>query len=92
MQIFGPTAFKIQCRAMEKGDLKMPENDLHAGTHWLFQINCLLPYLGIYAEEYLLTKPNKIIVKSLPLKTQWKYLEDSGDDIRDQSDILEMMT
>ena len=51
-QVFGPTAFKTQCRAMEKGDIKIPEGDLRAGTHRLFQINCLLPYLGIYGEKY----------------------------------------
>jgi hypothetical protein len=55
-QVFGPTTFKTQCRAMEKGDIKLPEGDLRAGTHRLFQINRLLPYLGIYGEEYSLTR------------------------------------
>ena len=91
-QVFGPTAFKTQCRAMEKGDIKIPEGDLRAGTHRLFQINRLLPYLGIYGEEYSLTELNKIIVKSLPLMAQRKYLEEGGDDLEDQADILEMMT
>ncbi len=69
-QIFGPTAFKTQCRAMEKSNIKIPKNDLRAGTHRMFQINRLLPHLGIYAEEYSLTKLNKIIVKSLPITAQ----------------------
>lgn len=32
MQIFGPTAFKTQCRAMENGEIRIPENDLRTGT------------------------------------------------------------
>ncbi len=91
-QVFGPKAFKTQCRAMEKGDIKIPESDLRAGTHRLFQINRMLPYLGTYAEEYLLSELNKIIVKSLPMLAQRKYLEEGGDDLEDQADILEMMT
>ncbi len=91
-QIFGPMAFKTQCRAMEKGNIKIPKSDLRAGTHRMFQINRLLPYLGIYGEEYLLTELNKIIVKSLPTMAQQKYLEEGGDDLEDQADILEMMT
>jgi hypothetical protein len=54
------------CRAMEKGDLEITKADLRAGTHRLLQINRLLPFLGIYAEEYSLIELNKIIVKSLP--------------------------
>jgi hypothetical protein len=91
-QIFGPTTFKTQCRAMEKGDIKIPEGDLRAGTHQMFQINRFLPYLGIYGEEYLLTELNKIIVKSLPTMAQRKYLIEGGNDLEDQADILEMMT
>ncbi len=87
-QIFGPTAFKTQCRAMEQGDIEIPESDLRAGTHQMFQINRLLPFLGFYAEEYSLAELNKIIVKSLPIMAQRKYLEDGGDDLEDQADIL----
>ncbi len=91
-QVFGPTAFKTHCRAMEKGDIKIPESDLRAGTHRLFQINRMLPYLGTYAKEYLLPELNKIIVESLPMLAQRKYLEEGGDNLEDQADILEMMT
>jgi hypothetical protein len=28
-QVFGPTAFKTQCRTMENSDIKIPENNLH---------------------------------------------------------------
>ena len=91
-QVFGPTAFKTQCRAMENGDIKIPENDLRTGTYRFFQINRLLPYLGIYATEYTIIELNKIIVKSLPATARRKYLEDGGDDLDDQADILELMT
>lgn len=56
-----------------KGDIKISKTNLCAGTQ--FQINRLLPYLEIYAEEYLLTKLNKIIVKILPFMAQQKYLK-----------------
>ena len=91
-QVFGPTAFKTQCRLMENGDIKIPENDLRAGTYRIFQINRLLPYLGIYATEYSTIELNKIIVKSLPAMAKRKYLVDGGDDLEDQADILELMT
>ena len=52
----------------------------------------MLPYLGIYATKYTITELKKIIVKSLTATTRRKYLEDSGDDLEDQSDIIELMT
>ena len=67
MQIFVPMAFKMQCRAMDKGDIKIPNSDFRVGTHQLFKINCLLPLLGIWGEEYMLIELNKIIIKSLPV-------------------------
>jgi hypothetical protein len=77
---------------MEKGDLTIPKADFRAGTRRLFQINRLLPFLVIYGEEYLLIELNKIIVKSLSIMAQWKYLKEGSDDLKDQADILELMT
>ena len=90
-QVFGPTAFKTQCRAMENGDMKIPEYELRSCTHRIFQINRLLPYLGIYAHTYSVGDLNKIIVKSLPATAQRKYIESGGDDLDDQADILKLM-
>ncbi len=90
--MFGSSAFKTQCRAMENGDIKIPESNLRTGTYRLFQINRLLQYLGIYATKYSIVELNKIIVKSLPATARRKYMEDGGDDLEDQADILEMMT
>ena len=61
-QVFGPTAFKTQCRAMENGDIKISESELRAGAYRMFQINQALPYLGIYAREYTVDELNKIIL------------------------------
>lgn len=91
-QVLGPKAFKNQSRAMEDGELRIPENDLRTGTYRLFQINRLLPYIGIYARSYTIEELNKIIVKSLTPLAKRKYIELGGDDLDDQSDILELMT
>ena len=62
-QSFGPTAYKDQCKAMQKGKIKITENNLQKGTEWLFQINKLIIYLGIYTRKYSVEELNKIIEK-----------------------------
>ncbi len=46
---FGSKAFKQQCKVMENGNIKIPEQSLCIGTYQLIQINRLMPYLCIYA-------------------------------------------
>ena len=91
LKAFGPKAFKDQCKAMDKGKIGIPENNLRKGTERLFKINKLLLYLGIYAQEYTIEETNKVIVKSLPPKVMVKYFGEGGDDLEDEDDILELM-
>ena len=72
LKTFGPKAFKDQCKAMDKGKIRIPENNLRKGTERLFEINKLIPYLGIYAREYTVKEMNKVIVESLPPKAMVK--------------------
>ena len=89
---FGPKAFKNQCKAMESGMLKIPENNLRVGTYRLIQINKMLPFLGLQAKSYDIGDLNKIIVKSLPPKAMGKYVGDEGDELDNVSDILDLMS
>jgi hypothetical protein len=89
---FGPKAFKNQCKAMESGMLKIPENNLRVGTYRLIQINKMLPFLGLQAKSYDIGDLNRIIVKSLPPKAMGKYVGDVGDELDNVSDILDLMS
>ena len=91
LKTFGPKAYKDQCKAMDKGKIRIPENNLRKGTERLFEINKLIPYLGIYAREYTIEEMNKVIVESLPPKAMVKYVGEGGDDLEDEDDILELM-
>jgi len=91
-EAFGPKAFKNQCKAMESGMLKIPENNLRVGTYRLIQINKMLPYLGLQAKSYDIGDLNKIIVKSLSPKAMGKYVGEEGDELDDVSDILSLMS
>jgi hypothetical protein len=50
---FGPKAFKQQCKVMENGNIKIPEQSLRIGTYRLIQINRMMPFLGTYAKKYI---------------------------------------
>ena len=89
---FGPKAFKNQCKAMESGMLKIPDNNLQVGTYRLIQINKMLPFLGLQTKSYDVGDLNKIIVKGLPPKAMGKYVGDEGDKLDDVSDILNLMS
>jgi hypothetical protein len=91
LKAFGPKAFKDQCKAMDKGKIRIPENNLRKGTERLFEINKLLTHLGIYAREYTIEEMNKVIVESLPPKAMVKFVGEGGDDLEDEDDILELM-
>ena len=91
LKSFSPKAFKDQCKSMDKGKIKIPENNMRKGTKRLFQINKLIVYLGIYAQKYTIKEMNKIFVKSLPPKAMVKYVSKGGDNLEDKHDILELM-
>ncbi len=76
---------------MESGKIKIPDSNLPKGTELLFQINKLLPYLSIRAHEYTIKELNKIVIKSLSPKAMCKYVGESGDDLKDKADIMEMI-
>ena len=90
---FGPKAFKTQCKALDKGEIKIPSGvTLRNGAQRFFQINKLLPYLGIFAHEYDIEGLNKVITASLPPKAYGKYCGDGGDDLEDKDEILELLS
>ncbi len=91
MSTFGLKAFKNQCKAMEKGLIKIPENNLRNGTYPLIQINRMIPFLGTSARKYSIEDLNKIIVNSLTPKAMYKYMGEGGDDLDDQTDILDLI-
>jgi hypothetical protein len=50
---FGPKAYKQQCKALDQGQIKIPPGvTLQNGAQRFFQINKLLPFLGISAHKY----------------------------------------
>jgi hypothetical protein len=71
---FGPKAFTDQCKAMEKGKIKISESNLQKRTEWLFQINKIIINLGIYTHEQSIKELNKIIIESFPPKAMVKYI------------------
>ena len=75
-QVFRPTAYKTQCRAMENGEIKILESELRAGAYRMTTLH----------------ENQHIIVKSLPPLAMWKYIEGGGDDLKDQANILKFMT
>jgi len=90
---FRPKAYKAQCKALDAGEIKNPPGvSLRNGAQRLFQINKLIPYLGIYAHEYDIEGLNKVITASLPPKAYRKYCRNGGDDLDDKDEILDLLS
>ena len=90
---FGLKAYKQQCKALDQGQIKIPPGvTLQNGAQRFFQINKLLPFLGIYAQEYDIEGLNKVITASLLPKAYGKYCRDGGDDLDDKDKILDLLS
>ena len=93
MKTFGPNAYKAQCKALDAGKIKIPPGvSLQNGAQRFFQINKLIPYLGIYTHENDIEGLNKIITASLPPKAYKTYCGNVGEDLDNKDEILELLS
>jgi hypothetical protein len=88
---FSPKAYAtMQCHGKQRH--QNPLKLFCTGTYPSIQIKWLLPYLGTYVQQYTVKEMSKIIVKSLSPKAMQKYVGDGGDNLKDYSNIFELMS